>query len=71
MVRGNSNTYQVGTRPNQTVVGTVSGQKKALTIWLDEVDQLYETFKIKGHDGGPDTKNAYYRTGNSMEKSKN
>lgn len=58
LVRGNVNTYQVPDPIKQ--LSEFSGNKKELTIWLDEVDQLYETFRIKGQDDEPDTMNAYY-----------
>ncbi|XP_062557727.1 uncharacterized protein LOC134222581 [Armigeres subalbatus] len=58
LVRGNSNTYQVPDPIKQ--LSEFSGNKNELTMWLDEVDQLYNTFKVKGQNGAPDSMNAYY-----------
>lgn len=58
IISGNANAYSVPDPIKQ--LSEFNGNKKELTIWLDEVDQLYDTFKIKGQNGGPDTMNAYY-----------
>lgn len=58
LVRGNANTYQVPDPIKQ--LSEFSGNKNELIIWLDEVDQLYNTFKVKGQNGAPDSMNAYY-----------
>lgn len=58
LVRGGGNIYQVPDPIKQ--LSEFTGNKKELIIWLDEVDQLYSSFKIKGENGSPDTMNAYY-----------
>lgn len=58
IVRGSTSIFQVPDPIKQ--LSEFSGNKKELVIWLDEVDQLYDSFKIKGLDGEPDSMNAYY-----------
>lgn len=58
LVRGSTNLFHVPDPIKQ--LSEFTGNKKELTIWLDEVDQLYNTFAIKGDDDEPDTMNAYY-----------
>lgn len=58
LVRGGGNMFHVPDPIKQ--LSEFSGNKKELIIWLDEVDQLYNSFKVKGINGAPDTMNAYY-----------
>ena len=37
-----------------------SGNKKELNAWLEEVDELFQAFKVKGENGSPDTLNSAY-----------
>lgn len=38
-----------------------SGNKKELSAWLEELDELYEMYVLKGDEGAPDTIPGHYR----------
>lgn len=37
-----------------------SGNRRELSAWLEEIDEIYDDFAIKGQDGAPDTIDSHY-----------
>lgn len=58
MIQGAANVYHIPDPIKQ--LPEYSGNKKELNAWLQEVDELYEEFKVKGENGAPDTFNTHY-----------
>lgn len=58
LIRGSGNTYTIPDPIKQ--LPEYSGSKKELNAWLQEVDELYNEFKVKGERGAPDTFNSHY-----------
>lgn len=58
IIQGSERAYHIPDPIKQ--LSEYSGNKKELNAWLQEIDELYEEFKIKGQRGAPDTFNAHY-----------
>jgi hypothetical protein len=58
IIRGTTNVYCIPDPIKQ--LSEYSGNKKELNAWLQEVEELYEEFKVKGENGAPDTLNTQY-----------
>lgn len=58
LVQGTGHAYHIPDPIKQ--LSEYTGNKKELNAWLQEVDELFEEFKIKGENGAPDSINAHY-----------
>lgn len=58
IIQGTANVYHIPDPIKQ--LSEYSGSKRELNAWLQDVDELYEEFKVEGKNGAPDTFNTHY-----------